>query len=107
MYMQKRFREFGYTNLQKVHIKNLLNREILDEFKTVFIEILVLQPFIDSTRRNVDVINAINFVLFHETQGAKVALEGLRSVLKNRKERAERQEVSRSEQLENTHTVSK
>ena len=107
LYMQKRFREFGYTNLQKVHIENLLNREILEEFKTVFIEILGLNAFTDSTRRNVDVINAINFVLFHETQGAKVALEGLRSVLKNRKERAERQEVSRSEQLENTHTVSK
>lgn len=107
LYIMKRFREFGYTDLHKTHIQNLVNRKLLEEFKTVFLKILGLEAFSDNTRRNVDVINAINFVLFHETQGARVAREGLRSVLKNRKERAERQEVSRSEQLENAHTVPK
>ncbi|MFC1831374.1 GTP pyrophosphokinase family protein [Thermodesulfobacteriota bacterium] len=107
LYILKRFREFGYTDLHKTHIQNLVNKNLLEEFKTVFIEILGFKAFSDTTRRNVDAINAINFVLFHETQGARVALEGLRSVLKNRKERAERQKVSRSEQLENTHIVSK
>lgn len=107
LYIQKRFRDFGYTNLQKTHIQNLVNKELLEVFKTVFIEILGLKAFSDNTSWNVDVINAINFVLFYETQGARVAQEGLRAVLKNRKERAERQELSSGKQQENTHAVSK
>ena len=94
LYIQRRFREFGYTDPQKKHIQNLVNKSLLEKFKTVFIETFGREAFSDNTRRNIDMINAVNFVLFHETQGARVALEGLRSVLKKRKERTERQEVA-------------
>ncbi len=88
-YIRKRFREFGYPDPQKKHIENLVNKRLLGKFKTVCVETFGWEAFTDSTRRNIDVINAVNFVLFHETQGARVALEGLRSVLQKRKERAE------------------
>ena len=94
LYIQRRFREFGYTDPQKKHIQNLVNKSLLEKFKIVFIETFGREAFSDNTRRNIDMINAVNFVLFHETQGARVALEGLRSVLKKRKERTERQEAA-------------
>ena len=106
LYIRRRFQEFGYIDPQKKHVQNLVNKRLLEKFKTVFIEIFGWEAFSDKTRRNIDVINAVNFVLFHETQGARVALEGLRSVLKKRKERTERQEVPRSKKLENELTVS-
>ena len=106
LYILRRFREFGYTDPPKKHIQNLVNKKLLEKFKTVFIEIFGWEAFSDNTRRNIDLINAVNFVLFHETQGARVALEGLRSVLKNRKERTERQKVPLSEKPAKAHTVS-
>ncbi len=94
LYIQRRFQEFGYADPQKKHIQNLVNKRLLGKFKTVFVEIFGWEAFSDNTRRNIDLINAINFILFHEIQGTRVALEGLRSVLKKRKERTERQEVA-------------
>jgi hypothetical protein len=58
----------------------------LQEFNTVFREELGRDPFEDTTRRNVDAINAVNFALVDETQGSRIATEGLRSVFKYRRE---------------------
>lgn len=102
LYILRRFREFGYTDLHKRQIQNLATKKLLEKFKTVYLEILGWEAFSDITGRNVDVINAINFVLFHETQGARVAQEGLRAVLKNRKEQAERHIIALGETTRNT-----
>jgi ppGpp synthetase/RelA/SpoT-type nucleotidyltranferase len=104
LYILKRFRDFGYTDLHKTPMQNMVSKKLLEQFKSVFVEILGWQAFSDKTRQNVDVINAMNFFMFHETQGARVALEGLRSVLKNRKEQAERQALTPVEKKRNTRS---
>ncbi len=42
----------------------------------------------DNSKRNVDVINAVNFALLDKIKGKRVAQEKLRSVLRWRKERS-------------------
>ena len=44
--------------------------------------------FVDKKKRNIDAINALNFAISEEVHGVKVAQEGLRAVLKWRKERS-------------------
>jgi ppGpp synthetase/RelA/SpoT-type nucleotidyltranferase len=89
IYILKRFRESGYTGQYKVLVQKLTKKPRLQEFKTVFRKIIGREPFEDKSKRNADVINAVNFALFIEVQGARVAREGLRSVLKNRREHSE------------------
>ena len=89
IYILKRFRESGYTGQYKMLVQKLTKKPRLEEFKTVFREILGREAFENKNKRNADAINAVNFALFHKAQGTRVALEGLRSVLKNRKERSE------------------
>ncbi len=85
-YILKRFQESGLQGQHKHRINTIISKKRVEEFKTVFQEILTTRPFKDKNRRNVDVINAVNFALFHETQGPRLAVEGLRSILKYRKE---------------------
>lgn len=86
IYIAKRFGVFGYNGRWKNVIQKIATKNRLKTFTTIFREILEREAFQDATRRNIDVVNAINFILFEETQGARVALEGLRSVLEHRKE---------------------
>jgi len=88
IYILKRFRESGYTGQYKTLIQKLTKKRRLHEFKIVFREIIGREAFEDKNKRNADVINALNFALFNEAQGTRVALEGLRSILKNRRERS-------------------
>jgi len=88
IYIEKRLgdvnsEEKPHKTLQKLLIKNRLL-----EFKTIFQEILNIGPFANAKERNIDVINALNFGIFYELQGKRVAQEGLRAVLRWRKERS-------------------
>jgi putative GTP pyrophosphokinase len=86
IYIAKRFRVFGYNGRCKTVIQKIATKNRLKTFTTIFHEIAEREALQDAARRNIDVVNAINFMLFEETQSARVALEGLRSVLNHRKE---------------------
>jgi ppGpp synthetase/RelA/SpoT-type nucleotidyltranferase len=85
-YIQKRLDEFGYSEQPPVQFRKIFTANRLQEFKTIFREVLNLEAFADKGNRNVDAINALNFALFDELQGRRVAQEGLRSVLRWRKD---------------------
>ncbi len=87
-YILKRLDESGYAEQQPhVAFQKILTEGRLQEARRIFREILDREIFEDDTKRNVDVINAINYALSDEVQGKRVAKEGLRSVLKWKKER--------------------
>jgi putative GTP pyrophosphokinase len=56
-------------------------------FRSIYQEVINRDPFKDINNGNIDIINAVNFALFDEIEGTKVAKEGLRSTLKWRKDR--------------------
>jgi ppGpp synthetase/RelA/SpoT-type nucleotidyltranferase len=87
-YTLKRLNEFGYAEQPQILSKKIFTENRLQEFRTIFREILNREAFEDHRKKNVDVINALNFALFDGTQGRRVAREGLRAVLKWRKERS-------------------
>ena len=87
-YLEKRLIESGYTGLPQNIFKKIFTTERLVEFKTIFIEVLSDNPFENNNKRNIDVINAVNFVLSIETQGKRVAKEGLKAVLRRKKKRS-------------------
>jgi hypothetical protein len=66
----------------------MFKKRRLNEFRIIYQEILNRDPFKDSKNRNIDIINAVNYALFDEIEGTKVAKEGLRSTLKWRKDRS-------------------
>lgn len=85
-YILKRLGEFRFEAQPLVKFQKLLTKARLRNFRTVYREIFDREAFDDLGKRNVDAINAFNFALFDETQGELIAQEGLRSVLKWRKE---------------------
>lgn len=85
-YILNRFQENGNIGQGRVFIQKILNPKRLREFKSVFREVLGREAFEETGKRNLDAINALNFAFFDEIQGLRVAIEGLRSVLKYRKE---------------------
>jgi len=85
-YILKRLDEFGYAEQSQVQFQKIFTENRLQEFKTIFREVLNRGAFEDKSKRNVDAINAVNFALFDEIQGRRVAQEGLRSALRWRKE---------------------
>ncbi len=87
-YILKRLDEFGYAEQPQVLFQKIFTENRLQEFRTIFREVLNREAFEDNSKRNVDAINAVNFALFDEIQGRKVAQEGLRSALRWRKERS-------------------
>jgi|WetSurMetagenome_2_1015567.scaffolds.fasta_scaffold01350_5 putative GTP pyrophosphokinase len=87
-YILKRLDEFGYAEQPQILFQRIITEKRLQEFRTVFREVLSREAFEDNSKRNVDAINAVNFALFDEVQGGRVAQEGLRSVLRWRKERS-------------------
>jgi hypothetical protein len=86
-YIMKRLHKLGYSQRSKSFFKKMLKKNRLKEFRTVYQEVLNQDPFKDSNR-NLDIINAVNFALFDEIEGTRVAKEGLRSTLKWRKDRS-------------------
>ena len=87
-YILKRLDEFGYGVQPQVLIQEIFTENRLQEFKTIFREVLNREAFEDDSKRNGDAINAVNFALFDEIQGRRVAQEGLRSALRWREERS-------------------
>ncbi|MGD8686908.1 MAG: RelA/SpoT domain-containing protein, partial [Syntrophobacterales bacterium] len=89
-YILKRLDEFGYAEQPQILSQKIFTEKRLQEFRTIFREVLNREAFEDTSKRNIDAINAVNFALFNEIQGKRVAQEGLRSVLRWRKERSRR-----------------
>ena len=87
-YILKRLDEFGYAEQPQVLFQKIFTENRLQEFRAIYREVLNREAFEDNSKRNVDAINAVNFALFDEIQGRKVAQEGLRSALRWRKERS-------------------
>lgn len=87
-YIVKRLEEFGYAEQPHALFQKIFTEERLQEFKNIFREFLNREAFEDNRKRNVDAINAVNFAFFDQTQGRRVAKEGLKSVLRWRKERS-------------------
>jgi ppGpp synthetase/RelA/SpoT-type nucleotidyltranferase len=88
-YIERRLDEVGFAEPLPQILQKVLTEDRIHEFKAIFGETLNLIPFTNAKERNIDVINAFNFAIFHELQGKRVAHEGLRSVLRWRKERSE------------------
>ncbi|OKY75515.1 MAG: GTP pyrophosphokinase [Desulfobulbaceae bacterium DB1] len=86
-YILKRLDEFGYAVEPEIQFQQIFTENRLQEFKAIFHEVLHRHAFADPGKRNVDAINAVNFALFDEIQGRRVAQEGLRAALRWRKER--------------------
>jgi len=88
IYIERRLGELNFEETQDKTLLQLLTKNRLMEFKTIFQEILNFEPFANDKERNIDVINALNFGIFYELQGKRVAQEGLRVVLRWRKDRS-------------------
>ena len=86
IYIQKRLSEFNALEEPDKTLQILLSKNRLIEFKSIFKEIIKSLPFTRTNERDIDLINAFNFSIFCNLQGKKVAQEGLRNVLKWRKD---------------------
>ena len=86
-YILKRFNEAGYKEQPQLVFQKLFTKDRLLNFETIFREVLNREAFENNSKRNVDAINAVNFVLSIEIQGQRVAQEGLKSVLRMKKKR--------------------
>jgi len=87
-YIERRLDEVGFAEKPHKIIRKVLTEDRILEFKAIFRETLNLIPFTNAKERNIDIINALNFAIFDELQGKRVAQEGLKSVLRWRKERS-------------------
>jgi len=88
IYIEKRLGDVNPEEKPHKTLQKLLTKNRLLEFKTIFQEILNIEPFVNAKERSIDAINALNFAVFYKLQGKRVALEGLRAVLKWRKNRS-------------------
>jgi len=88
IYIEKRLEDLNSEEKPHKKLQKLLTKNRLMEFKTIFKEILDSEPFSNAKEINIDVINALNFGIFYDLQGKKVAQEGLKAVLKWRKDRS-------------------
>jgi hypothetical protein len=86
IYIERRLDEVGFAEKPHEILQKVFTEDRILEFKAIFRETLNLIPFRNKKERNIDVINALNFAIFDELQGKRVAREGLRSVLRWRKE---------------------
>ncbi|WP_035239514.1 GTP pyrophosphokinase [Desulfobacter vibrioformis] len=86
-YIMKRLNKLGYSQRSKRFFRRMFKKRRLNDFRTIFQEVLNKEPFKDSNAINIDIINAVNFAFFDEIEGSMVAKEGLRSTLKWRKDR--------------------
>jgi ppGpp synthetase/RelA/SpoT-type nucleotidyltranferase len=88
IYIERRLDEVGFVEKQHEILQKVFTEDRILEFKAIFRETLGRIPFSNKKERNIDVINALNFAIFDKLQGKRVAQEGLRSVLRWRKERS-------------------
>ena len=88
IYIEKRLEDINSGEKPHKTLQKLLSKNRLMEFKTIFKGILNIEPFSNAKEINIDVINALNFSIFYELQGKKVAQEGLKAVLRWRKNRS-------------------
>ncbi len=86
IYIQKRLGEINSVEKPHKALQKLLSKNRLLEFKSIFKEMLNVGPFAKTKDRNIDLINALNFSIIWNMEGKKVALEGLRNVLKWRRD---------------------
>ncbi|MFO7883530.1 MAG: RelA/SpoT domain-containing protein [Desulfobacteraceae bacterium] len=87
-YIMKRFNKLGYTQQSRSFFQKIFKKRRLNEFRTIYKELLNQDPFKEINNRNIDLINAVNFALFDEIEGSSVAKEGLKFTLKWRKDRS-------------------
>jgi len=87
-YIIKRIDELGYAGQPQVMFEKILTERRQEEFRAILRDVLHQEAFEDASTRDVDAINAVNFALFDEVQGSRVAGAGLRSVLRWRKGRS-------------------
>lgn len=87
-YLLKRLGELGYSEEPQVVFQKIFTEERLEKFSIIFRDLLNREAFEDKSKRNVDAINAVNFALSNEIQGNRVAVEGLRSILRRKKKRS-------------------
>jgi ppGpp synthetase/RelA/SpoT-type nucleotidyltranferase len=87
-YIMRRLNKFEYLQRSRGFFQKMFKKSRLNEFRTIYQEVLNRDPFKDFNNRNIDLINAVNFALFDEIEGTMVAKEGLRSTLKWRKDRS-------------------
>ena len=88
IYIERRFDDINFPEKPHKILQKVFTEDRILEFKAIFRETLGFIPFTNTKERNIDVINALNFAIFDEAQGKRVAQEGLRSVLRWRKERS-------------------
>ncbi len=88
IYIERRLDEVGFAEEPHIILQKVFTEDRILEFKAIFRETLNFIPFSNEKERNIDLINALNFAIFDELQGKRVAQEGLRSVLRWRKERS-------------------
>ena len=84
-YILKRLDEFGSAERPEVLFQKIFTEKRRQDFETIFREVFDREAFGDNRKRNIDAINAVNFAMFDEIQGSRVAREGLRSALRGRK----------------------
>jgi ppGpp synthetase/RelA/SpoT-type nucleotidyltranferase len=85
-YFERRLDGVGTAESPNKLLQKFFTEDRMLEFKNIFLETLDLEPFTSVKERNIDAINALNFAIFYDLQGKRVAQEGLRSVLRWRKE---------------------
>ena len=88
MYIEKRLGELKFEQTKAKTLRQLFKKNRLLEFKAIFQEMMGIAPFENDKEFSIDAINALNFAIFYELEGKRVALEGLRVVLRWRKNRS-------------------
>ena len=88
VYIEKRLMDINSAEKPQIKLQKLLSKNRLIEFKDIYQDIFGTQPFSDAKKRNIDLINILNYAIFYELQGERVAQEGLRGVLRWRKDRS-------------------
>jgi putative GTP pyrophosphokinase len=88
MYIEKRLGELKFEQTGARTLRQVFRKNRLPEFKAIFREIMGVAPFGSDKESSIDAINALNFAIFYELEGKRVAQEGLRVVLRWRKNRS-------------------
>jgi len=88
IYIEKRLLDVNPEEKPTKTLLELLTKNRLLEFKRIFQEIFNFKPFVNAKDRNIDVINVLNFGIFFELQGKRIAQEGLKAILRWRKDRS-------------------
>jgi ppGpp synthetase/RelA/SpoT-type nucleotidyltranferase len=88
IYIKKRLREVNADERLSISLWELLCNNRLNDFKKIFKESLNTEPFENAKYKDIDLINALNFAIFYELHGERIAGEGLINVLKWRKMRS-------------------